>query len=101
MTTPVEPVSAEDLTRLRELDSARVSMSMRYADLDIEAVQLLAAIKRIKEEQAALFRRLANDRGLSDADFMEIHPKTGEVVITAAEPKSVGVPEAEPTAAVA
>ncbi len=88
MSTPLEPVSADDLALLRELDNARVNLSLRFADLNIEHVQVLAAIKRVKGEQEAVFRRIATERGLPDQSLVEINPKTGEVVASLG-PKSV------------
>lgn len=97
MSTPLEPVNAEDLALLRELDNARVNLSLRFADLNIEHVQVLAAIKRVKGEQDALFRRIATERGLPDQSLVEINPKTGEVVASPVQ-KSVEA-TAEPAAA--
>lgn len=92
MSAPLEPVNAEDLALLRELDNARVNLSLRFTDLNIEHVQVLAAIKRVKDQQDAVFRRIASERGLPDQSLVEINPKTGEVI---ASPTSKSVPEAQ------
>lgn len=79
MRVPIDPVSAEDLARLRELDGARISLAVRHLDLELDKIDILAAAKRIKRELATLFERLAHERGIVDSALMEINTKTGEV----------------------
>lgn len=93
MNTPLEPVGVEDLARLRELDGARVNLSMRLGDLELEKITILAALKRIKEEQDNVFNRIASERGVADANLLEINPRTGEVATTLVEKSVQGVPE--------
>jgi serine/threonine protein kinase HipA of HipAB toxin-antitoxin module len=93
MNTPLEPVGVEDLARLRELDGARVNLSMRLGDLELEKITILAALKRIKEEQDNVFNRIASERGVADANLLEINPRTGEVATTSVEKSVQGAPE--------
>jgi hypothetical protein len=80
MPAPFEPVGVEDRTRLRELSIAKSSIASRLLDLELEKISVLAAGRRINEEQHILFRRLASERGIAETTIMDINPRTGEVV---------------------
>jgi hypothetical protein len=85
MRVPIDPVSAEDLVRLRELDGARISLAVKHLDVELEKIDILAAAKRVKRELATLFERLAHERGIADSGTMEINIKTGEVAAETAK----------------
>lgn len=85
---PLQPVNAEDLARLHELQVARANISERLLTVELEKVRLLAAGRRISEEQETLFRRIANERGLPERVAMDVNPRTGEIVLEPTTPES-------------
>lgn len=85
MPAPFERVNAEDLARLRELNIARNSIAARLLELEIEKITILAAGKRVCEEEHSMFRRLASERGIAETTVMDINPRTGEVITLSAE----------------
>lgn len=86
----LEPVSAEDLARLRELTLARENIAHKGLSLDLEKITVLAAGKRIDEEHDALLSRIMADRGIHPTSTVNINPQTGEVVVTSSEEANRG-----------
>lgn len=83
--TPLEPVSVEDLARLRELTAARENVAHKYLSLELEKIPVLAAGRRIDEEHDALLRRIMEERGIPPAATVNVSPHTGEIVVTTSE----------------
>lgn len=83
--TPLEPVSVEDLARLRELTAARDNVAHKYLSLELEKIPVLAAGRRIDEEHDALLRRIMEERGIHPAAMINVSPTTGEIVVTSSE----------------
>lgn len=83
--TPLEPVSVEDLARLRELTAARDNVAHKYLSLELEKIPVLAAGRRIDEEHDALLRRIMEERGIHPTAMVNVSPTTGEIVVTSSE----------------
>jgi|SRR5688572_33386738 len=82
MSVLIEPASAEDLARLRELSIARDNVAHKLLSLELEKIPILAAGRRIDEEHDALIRRIMADRGIPPTSSISISPQSGEVVVT-------------------
>jgi hypothetical protein len=83
MPAPFEPVSAEELAHLHELTSAEEGLADQIYNLEMEKISFLAAGKRLREDKAALYRRVAKERGIPEDADMNIHLRTGEVMVRA------------------
>lgn len=79
MSAPYPPVAAEDLARLHELGAAEQNLREQLYDLELAKIPILAAGKRVREEQDALYRRVATERGLPPRTLLNVNMKTGEV----------------------
>ena len=98
MPAPFEPVTPEDLTRLRELRIARSGIADKLLDLEIEWTTIVAAGRRVRDDELLLYRRIANERGIPETTVMDINPRSGEVVTLSEEEGRIGVTrtDAEP-----
>lgn len=86
MPAPFEPVSVEDLVRLRELSAARDNIAHKLLSVELEKITLLAAGRRIDDEHDVLLRRIMTDRGIPFTSTVDINPRTGEVIASSADP---------------
>src|SRR4051812_34993175 len=102
------PVSVDDLARLHELRAAERGLADQVYELELEKIPLLAAGRRVREEHAQMYRRLATERGIPEHVFIDINQRTGEVAIReapgapkgeAAPPEKPESPSVEPPAA--
>lgn len=85
MPAPFEPVSPEDLARLRELHIASRGLADRLMALEIEWTTIVAAGRRVRDDELLLYRRIANERGIPETTVMDINPRSGEVVTLSEE----------------
>lgn len=85
MPAPYSPVSADDLARLHELGVAEHGLQQQLYDLELAKIPILAAGKRIREEQDLVYRRIASERGLSPQTVINVNMKTGEVRVVGPE----------------
>lgn len=87
--TPEDPVSMEQLNRLRLLQESRLDISDRFLTLEQEKVKLLAAARRVDEEKQRVFEGLLLERGLPPDATVEIDASTGNLkVLGSPEPSS-------------
>lgn len=89
------PIGPEDLARLHELGAAEQNLREQLYDLELAKIPIWAAGKRIREEQDAVYRRIAVDRGLAAGTVLDINMKSGEVRV-AGEFKPSVAPEEPP-----
>lgn len=85
MSAPYSPVTAEDLARLHELGVAEHGLQQQLYDLELAKIPILAAGKRIREEQDAVYQRIASERGLSPQTLINVNMKTGEIRVVRPE----------------
>jgi len=78
MSAPYEPASPEDVARLHELGAAELDLQQQLYDLELARIPILAAGRRIRDEQDEIYRRIAGARGLAP-EAVQINMKTGEV----------------------
>lgn len=81
---PYPPISPEDLARLHELGAAEHNLQQRLYDLELAKLPVLAAGKRIRAEQDAVYLRIAEERGLPPEAVprISVNMKTGEVRVS-------------------
>lgn len=96
MSAPYMPVSPEDLARLHELGAAEQSLQQQLYDLELAKIPIIAAGKRVREEQDSVYKRIATDRGLPARTLLNVNMKTGEIRVLGGQPEGAAVapPEA-------
>jgi hypothetical protein len=77
--TTEDPVSMEQLNRLRLLQESRLDIGDRFLTLEQEQVKLLAAARRVDEEKQRVFEALLLERGLPPDATVEIDAGTGKI----------------------
>ena len=96
--TTEDPVSMEQLNRLRLLQESRLDVSDRFMTLEQEKVKLLAAARRIDEEKQRVFEGILLERGLAPDATVEIDAGTGKLKLLSpsSEPATPPAPPASP-----
>lgn len=79
--TADDPVEAETLNQLRELQEARMQVAESLLDLEQERIQILAAAKRIDDQRNRVFQAILVDRGLSPNTRAEIDARSGKLIL--------------------
>lgn len=99
--TTDDPVSMEQLNRLRLLQESRLDVSDRFMTLEQEKVKLLAAARRIDEEKQRVFQGILLERGLAPDATVEIDASSGRLKLISddqpASPPAPPAPEAPQT----
>jgi len=79
--TALDPVPAETLEELRELQEARFDMADTLLTLKQEEIQILAAVKKLDDRRIRLFEDILIERGLAPNTRAQIDPTTGKLVL--------------------
>jgi hypothetical protein len=79
--TVEDPITQEQLDQLDQLQTAWTGLAEENARLDQKKIQLLAALKRIGDEQTRLFEILQVERGLSPRAKISIDPKSRKIEV--------------------
>lgn len=74
--TVEDPVSPEQVEQLEQLQTAWTGLAEENARLDQRKIQILAALKRLGDEQSRLFELIQIERGLSPRAKISIDPKS-------------------------
>ena len=90
--TTEDPVSMEQLNRLRLLQESRLDLADRFLTLEQEKVRLLAASRRIDEEKQRVFEGILVERGLAPDATVEIDAGTGKLKLLAESSEPVRRP---------
>lgn len=98
--TPDDPVSPDQLNRLRLLQESHQDIADRFITLEKEKVKLLAASRRIDDEKQRVFQGILMERGLAPDAEVEIDAGNGKlkVVSNTSEPAQKPAPPASPPA---
>jgi hypothetical protein len=84
---------------LHELGAAELSLQQQLYDIELAKIPIIAAGRRIRDEQDEIYRRIAGARGLSPEAVL-INMNTGEVrARKGAAAGAVRTPEEDPTPA--
>lgn len=79
--TVEDPVDPAYIQQLENLQGAWVDLAEENARLDQRKIQILAALKRIGDEQSKLFEMIQMERGLPPTAHISIDPKTMKVEV--------------------
>lgn len=74
--TVEDPVTPEQIEQLEQLQTAWTGLAEENARLDQRKIQILAALKRLGDEQSRLFEVIQIERGLSPRAKISIDPKS-------------------------
>jgi hypothetical protein len=74
--TVEDPVTPEQVEQLEQLQTAWTGLAEENARLDQRKIQILAALKRLGDEQSRLFELIQIERGLSPQAKISIDPKS-------------------------
>jgi len=74
-----DPVTKEQMTQLAQLRDAKGMVAAQMLDLEQRKIQLLAAAKRIDEQNQRLFDGILVDRGLPPNTPVELDGPTGKL----------------------
>lgn len=77
-----DPISPEILAEFKQLSEARSILASQLLDIDLTRIKLLAAAKKLVDQNARLFEAMLIERGLSPNTPAEIDPKTGLLTVT-------------------
>src|SRR5271166_5496102 len=80
-----DPVGAEVLAKLHELQGVEVDAALQLMELEQTKISLLAADRRVKDERHRIFEKLLMDRGLPPNTPATIDAGSGK--ITLAQPQ--------------
>ncbi len=95
--TTDDPVSMEQLNRLRLLQESRLDVSDRFMTLEQEKVKLLAAARRIDEEKQRVFQGILVERGLDPHAMVEIDASSGKLKLISEPESETASPPVPPT----
>jgi hypothetical protein len=84
--TPESPIPQEVLGKLNSLKGARQHLSDRLLDLEQDKIQIMAAARRLDEEQQAIFHGILTERGLPQNAVVEIDAATGKLTVQEIKP---------------
>lgn len=73
------PISAETLTKLQKIQSARLNVADRLMDTELERVKLLATAQRLDIEKQRVFEGVLLERGLPLDTMLEVDATTGSI----------------------
>lgn len=76
-----DPVSMDQLNRLRLLQESHADIADRMLSLETEKVKLLAAARRIAEEKQRVFEGILLERGLAPDATVEIEATSGKLKV--------------------
>jgi len=79
--TVEDPVTPEQLEQLEQLQTAWTGLAEENARLDQRKIQILAALKRLGDEQTRLFETIQVERGLSPRAKISIDPKSRQIEV--------------------
>jgi hypothetical protein len=90
-----DPIDAETLGRLEQNSDHFVHISTRLAELELEKVRILVALRGLAEDKNRIIEKCLVDRGLSPNTAVEINPTTGQIT-SLRPPTRVAEAEAQP-----
>lgn len=79
-----DPVSAEDLAKLGEIQGTRLQVAERLLELEQEKIRVLRAASNIDTERQRIFEKVLTERGLPPNAPVEIDAKTGKISLVMA-----------------
>jgi hypothetical protein len=82
-----DPVDPEQVQQLERLRNARAELADESVHLDLRKIQILAALKRVETEQAAIFEALLTERDLPLTTQVVIDSNTGKIEVIEKNPK--------------
>lgn len=96
--TTNDPVSQDQLNRLRLLQDSHQDIADRFLVLEKEKVKLLAASRRIDDEKQRVFESILIERGLAPDASVEIDASSGMIKVFAqtSEPAQKPAPAQSP-----
>jgi len=74
-----EPLSAEEMQQLAEIDSARVNLGLRILELESEKIAILAQAKKLDMSWSAVMKKVTDDRNIPEGTPFSIDPETGSL----------------------
>lgn len=84
--TPEDPVPQETLQAFRQIKTAQSDVGLELLALEDRKIQLLAANKKLREQQDRLFQAILIERGLAPQTPVEIDSKTGRIHVRPTAP---------------
>lgn len=85
--TPEDPIDADSLKRLEELQTLRLQLAERVLDLEQEKIRTLRAASNVDAERQRLFESVLISRGLPPSHPVTIDAKTGTLTLLAPVPE--------------
>jgi hypothetical protein len=87
-----DPVDQETLTKFSQLQTARLQLSERLLDLEMEKVRTIRAATQVDTERQRLFETVLLARGLAPNAPVEVDAKTGIIksLLTSGPPSDGG-----------
>lgn len=76
-----DPIDADTLASIKILREARRDLAENYLDLELERIQLLAAVRKIDQQSSRIYERCNVERGLSPNTEIDIDPDTGALTV--------------------
>jgi hypothetical protein len=74
-----DPVDAQTLKRMGEIQTRRLQLGEMMVDLEQEKVKVLVEVRRLDDERSKLFATVLSSRGLGPNVPVEVDPQTGKI----------------------
>lgn len=76
-----DPVPPETFAALQQIQDAQVNIAMEMLHIEKRKVQLLAADKKLTDQNSRLFQAILVERGLPPTTVVELDARTGKVLV--------------------
>lgn len=89
-----DPVGADTLEKLRELEGVEIDAAMQLMALEQTKIKLLAAGRRVEDERHRAFEKLLMERGLAPNTPATIDAGTGKITLVHPQGQAAEAPKA-------
>jgi len=90
-----DPIDQDTLRQLEQNSDHFVHVSTRLAELELEKVRIIVALRTLSDEKNRVIEKCLVDRGLSPNTMVEINPTTGQIT-SLRPPTKVAEAEVQP-----
>jgi hypothetical protein len=74
-----DPVDPQVLQILDALSNTKQELAVRLAEMEMEKLDLLGALRKVQREFEAQIQRILSERGLDPQEPIQINPKDGTI----------------------
>lgn len=91
-----DPVDAETLARLSDLEQTEMRLGKQLIGLRSDELRIMVAARRIEDERQRLFEKVLIDHGVHPSAVVNIDGTTGRITLTHPGPAETDAAESAP-----